>query len=287
MSVPDHCPQRLAGRVAFVTGAARGQGRAHSLRLAAEGADVILLDAVSPIDDVAYPMPSQGDLDDVASSVRALGRRAITVTADVRHHDEVVKLVAQAADQFGRMDVVVANAGVLGSARPSWEMSPEEWSTVLDVNLTGVWTSVKAAMPAMIAAGNGGSVILISSIAGLRGVPNVSNYVAAKFGVVGLAGSLANEAARFGIRVNTVHPTNVRTPMIDNPHSATIFRPDLDAPTLADAVDTLQKINLLPVPWVEADDVSDAVAWLASDESRYVTGATLPVDAGMLSKYFA
>jgi SDR family mycofactocin-dependent oxidoreductase len=276
---------RLGSVVAAVTGAARGQGRTHALRLASEGADVILLDSAAPVEGIAYEMPTPGDLENVAAEVRGMGRRAVTVVADVRDLDEVTSGIRKAADELGRLDILVANAGVLGAARPTWELSREEWDTVIDINLTGVWTCIKAVMPIMIEAGNGGSVILISSIAGLRGVPGVANYATAKHGLVGLAGSLANEVAEHGIRVNTLHPTNVRTPMIDNTTSARIFRPDLDAPTLDDGAEALRRINLLPIPWIEPDDVSAAVLWLSSDEARYVTGAAIPIDAGALSKY--
>ena len=276
---------RLGGRVAVVTGAARGQGRAHALRFANEGAHVVLVDAARDIEQIGYSMPGPADLQRVAEEVAEIGVRSVVVEADVRDVNGLVKGIESAAAELGRLDVLVANAGVLGSPKPSWEMDLAEWSSVVDINLTGVWASIKATLPSMIAAGNGGSVILISSIGGLRGVPNVANYVAAKHGVVGLAGSVANEVAQYGIRVNTIHPTNVRTPMIDNPTSARIFRPDLEDPTLDDGREVLQRINLLPVPWIESEDVSNAVLWLASDESRYVTGATIPVDAGMLSKY--
>jgi SDR family mycofactocin-dependent oxidoreductase len=281
----DGSRRLLEGRVAAVTGAARGQGRSHALRFAGAGADLILLDSAQPIDHIDYEMPTSEDLRQVAEEVRGLGCDAVVVEADVRDVDALAKGLAEAAARLGRLDVMVANAGVLSAPKPSWELSLAEWSAVVDINLTGVWASVKAALPPMIEAGNGGSVILISSIAGLRGVPNVANYVAAKHGVVGLAGSVANEVAPFGIRVNSVHPTNVRTPMIDNPTSARIFSPDLEHPTLEDGTEVLQRINLLPVPWIESSDVSDAVLWLASDESRFVTGAAIPVDAGMLTKY--
>ena len=276
---------RVRGQVAVVTGAARGQGRAHSLRLAEEGADLVLLDAAHTIETIDYVMPTVGDLEAVAEEVRDLGRRAVVVQADVRDSETVSTGIRDAAEELGRLDILVANAGVLGAAKPSWELSLEEWSTVVDINLTGVWTCIRAGLPPMMAAGNGGSVILVSSIAGLRGVPNVANYAAAKHGLVGLAGSVANEVAEHGIRVNTIHPTNVRTPMIDNPTSAKIFRPDLESPTLDDGTEVLQRINLLPTPWIDPEDVSAAVLWLASAESRYVTGAAIPVDAGMLCKY--
>lgn len=276
---------RVAGTVALVTGAARGQGRAHALRLAEEGADIVLLDAAQAIEGIAYEMPTRDDLLGVASEVIERGRRAVVVEADVRDLEAVTAGVSRAFQEFGRLDTLVANAGVLGAAKPSWELSAEEWRTVLDINLTGVWNCVKAVMPLMIEAGHGGSIIMISSIAGLRGVPAVANYAAAKHALVGLAGSVANEVAQYGIRVNTVHPTNVRTPMIDNPSSALIFRPDLETPSLEDGIEVLQRINLLPVPWVEPADVASAVLWLASTEARYVTGAAIPVDAGMLAKY--
>jgi len=276
---------RVAGTVALVTGAARGQGQSHALRLAQEGADLILLDSVAPISHIEYAMPEPANLKQVAEQVRETGRRVVTIEVDLRDLDAVTAGLDSAVRELGRLDIVVANAGVLGPGRRSWELSREEWETVVDINLTGVWTTVKAAIPHMIAAGNGGSVVLISSIAGLRGIPGVSHYVAAKHAVVGLAGSLANEVAEFGIRVNTVHPTNVRTPMIDNPSSARLFRPDLPDPALDDGREALTRINLLSVPWVDAEDVSSAVLWLASDEARYVTGAAIPVDAGMLAKF--
>lgn len=275
----------VAGKVAFVTGAARGQGRSHALRLAEQGADLILLDAVAPIATVDYAMPSAEDFEAVVDEARKLGARVVYDAADVRDLESMEKVVAAGLAELGRLDIVVANAGILGAAAPTWMLTEEQWHSVVDVNLNGVWNTVRASVGSMIEAGNGGSVILISSIAGLRGVPNVSHYVTAKHGLVGLAGSLANEVAQYAIRVNTVHPTNVLTPMIDNPASAKLFRPDLDAPTLQDGVATLSGINLMPVPYIEARDVTAAVLWLASEESRYVTGAAIPIDAGMLAKY--
>jgi SDR family mycofactocin-dependent oxidoreductase len=278
-------PKRFSGQAVVVTGAARGQGKEHALRFAREGADVVLVDSVSSIDTVGYPLPTRKDLDQVACKIEDLDRRAIVLEVDVRDAEGLAVGIGGAVAELGRLDVLVANAGILGPARRTWELHRKEWDAVIDVNLTGVWASIKACIPHMIAAGHGGSVVLISSIAGLLGIPGVSNYVAAKHALVGLAGSLANEVAEHGIRVNTVHPTNVRTPMIDNASSATIFRPDLEMPTLDDAAEVLQRINLLHLPWVQAEDVTAAVTWLCSDEARYVTGAALPVDAGMLSKY--
>jgi SDR family mycofactocin-dependent oxidoreductase len=276
---------KVAGKVALVTGAARGQGKSHAVRLAEEGADLILIDAAKPIDGIAYDMPTAGELEATAEQIRKMGKRVHAYEVDVRDLAGLEAAVGGATADLGRLDVVVANAGVLSPASRTWEMPPAQWQTVVDINLTGVWHTVRATIGRMVEFGHGGSVILISSIAGLRGIPNHSNYVAAKHGLGGLAGSLANEVAEFGIRVNTVHPTNVRTPMIDNPSSAKHFRPDLSSPTLEDGRNALTAINLLPVPWVSVADVSSAVLWLASDESRYVTGASIPIDAGMLAKF--
>lgn len=281
----DHDRGRLRGTVALITGAARGQGASHARFLAAEGADLILLDAVTAIAEVGYPMPGPAELKQVMAEAEELGARVITIEADTRDLPAVEAAVTEAVFTLGRLDTVVANAGVLGEPARTWELTQSEWDSVIGVNLTGVWATLKAATPHMISAGNGGSIILISSIAGLRGVPGVSNYVASKHALVGLAGSLANEVAEYGIRVNTIHPTNVRTPMIDNPVSAKIFRPDLDDPTLEDGIETLRRINLFADPWVEEEDISAAVVWLASNDSRFVTGAAIPVDAGMLAKY--
>lgn len=276
---------RLADKVVFITGAARGQGRSHALVAATEGADLILLDLVDQVETVRYAMPTGDDLDGVTKEARALGARTFVIRADVRDLEAMATGVAAAVDELGRLDVVVANAGILGAVGRTWEVERAEWNAVIDVNLNGVWHTIKAAVPHMIAAGSGGSIILISSIAGLRGIPGVGAYVSAKHALVGLAGTLANEVAEYGIRVNTVHPTNVDTPMINNPQSAKIFRPDLDDPTLADAAGPLRGINLLDVPWVQSRDITDAVIWLASEESRFVTGSAIRVDAGMLSKY--
>jgi len=276
---------RLEGRVVFVTGAARGQGRSHALGAARQGADLILTDIGSPPHGVDYVLPTRDDLAHVAKEVEALGQRAVAFEADVRDLDALQCGLDCAVAEMGRLDVVVANAGILGAMGKTWEVAKSDWDLLIDVNLTGVWHTVKAAVPHMIASGNGGSVILISSIAGKVGIPNVAAYASAKHALVGLAGSLANEGAEHGIRANTVHPTNVDTPMINNPVTARLFRPDLSEPTFEDAAEPLRRINLLPVPSVQAQDITDAVLWLASDDSRYVTGAAIPVDAGMLAKY--
>jgi SDR family mycofactocin-dependent oxidoreductase len=276
---------RLAGRVCVITGAARGQGRVEAVRMAQEGADLILVDLAGPVETIDYPMPTPADLEETGSMVAAAGGRCITAVVDVRDVAGLEHAIRLAVARFGRLDVVVANAGVLNSPKPTWELSESEWQTVIDINLTGVWATLKATIPHMIDAGNAGSIVIISSIAGGRGCPNVAPYVSAKHGVVGLARTAANELAAHRIRVNTVHPTNVRTPLIDNAVSARIFRPDMAEPTLDDGVVPLQRVNLMDVPWVSADDIADAVLFLASDDSKFITGASIPVDAGSWAKW--
>jgi NAD(P)-dependent dehydrogenase (short-subunit alcohol dehydrogenase family) len=185
--------------------------------------------------------------------------------------------------ELGRLDIVSANAGVGAGPHAAWEIDEATWQTMIDINLTGVWHTAKAAIPHLIA-NNGGSIILTSSAAGLQAYENIAHYVSAKHGVVGLMRTLALELAPHGIRVNSVHPTQVDTPMIQNEATWRLFRPDLEHPTKADFAPASQTLNALPVPWVEPVDISNAVLFLASDEARYVTGVTFPVDAGAIIK---
>nr|WP_281287965.1 mycofactocin-coupled SDR family oxidoreductase [Pseudonocardia hierapolitana] len=275
----------MEGKVAFITGAARGQGRAHAIRLAGEGADIIVTDIAGPVDTVSYPSATPEDLAETVKEVEALDRRVVSFVADVRDHDALAGGLAAGVEELGGLDVVVANAGIINAVRPSWELDEADWQTMLDVNLTGVWHATKAAVPHLIERGPGGSVILISSTAGLRGIPGIAHYNAAKHGVLGLARTLANELAPHRIRVNSVHPTNVRTTMIDNPSSAKIYRPDLENPTFEDSLPALADINMWDEPYLDVEDVANAVLFLACDESRYVTGIALPVDLGMSMKY--
>ena len=278
-------PGRVEGKVAFITGAARGQGRAHALRLAGEGADIIATDLAGPVDTVTYAPATPEDLARTVEEVEALDRRIFSFTADVRDYEAVKSGLDEGVAELGRLDVLVANAGIINAVAPSWELDSANWQTMIDINLTGTWHACKAAVPHIIEQGPGGSIILISSTAGLRGIPGIAHYNAAKHGVLGLARTLANELAPQRIRVNSVHPTNVRTEMIDNESSARIYRPDLENPTFEDALPSLANINMWDVPYLEVEDVANAVLWLASDESRYVTGIALPVDLGMSMKY--
>ncbi|MGB8404288.1 MAG: mycofactocin-coupled SDR family oxidoreductase [Mycobacterium sp.] len=262
----------LVDKVVVVTGAARGTGRTHCERFAEEGADVIALD----IDSAA------ADLASLAEAVRQRGRRCFTAVADVADLDAVVAAVDAGVAELGRLDVVVANAGMHSASAPSWEVTPEDWQRILGINLTGVWHTVKASVPHF--GDEGGSVVIISSTNGLRGTANTAPYTATKHAVVGLARTLANELGPKRIRVNTVHPGAVGTAMVLNEATFKRIRPDLEHPTADDVAEVLSARNLLPVPWVEPVDVSNAVVFLASDEGRYITGTQLVVDAGLTQK---
>lgn len=257
---------RLEGRVAFVTGARGGMGRTHAVRLAREGADIVGVDVHSPDEDV--------ELKQTIAMVEETGRRMIGRAADVRDLDQLEAAVQDGLDAFGRLDVVVANAGVIRSGT-ILTIDQEAFQHMLDVNLLGVWLTCKATVPHMIEAGNGGSVIVVSSTLGLRGSPLAGAYAASKHGVVGLTTSMAQEFGSHRIRVNSVHPTNVDTPMLRN----------IVAKEMWDGVLEYWKgTHLLPVGVIDPMDVSDAVAFLASDDARSITGVTLPVDAGFLAK---
>ncbi len=274
---------RFEGKVAFITGAARGQGRSHAVRLAQEGADIIAVDLCAQIDSVPYPMGTADDLAETVRQVEALDRRIVATQADVRDLAAVTAAVDDGFAQLGRIDVVSANAGIF-SVGPTHELAEDTWQDMIDVNLTGVWHAVRAAIPQLIAGGRGGSIVITSSGAGLKGFPNVAHYVSAKHGVVGLMRTLALELAPHWIRVNSIHPTNTDTDMIQNDAMYRLFRPDLDNPTRADFDAGAREMNALDLPWVEAIDITNALLFLASDDARYITGVALPVDAGFFVK---
>ena len=274
---------RMEGKVAFITGAARGQGRSHALRLAQEGAEIIAVDLCQPIESVPYPLPTGGDLAETVKLVEDLDRRIVAREADVRDFSQLQSVVAEGISEFGHIDVVCANAGI-GSWAPALEMEEQMWQDMIDINLTGVWKTIKAAVAPMVERRQGGAVIITSSVAGIFGFPNLVHYSAAKAGVVGIMRVLAQELAPYMIRVNTVNPTTVNTPMVVNDVAPLLFRPDLENPTIDDMTEALMGLNSLPIALVEAVDISNAVLWLASDEARYVTGVALPVDAGFCQK---
>jgi len=273
---------RLVGKVAFVTGAARGQGRSHAVRLAEEGADIIAIDICAQVASVPYVMATPEDLQQTTKEVEALGRRIYAAQADVRNYDQVADAVERGVAELGRLDIVCANAGIASLGR-SHELTEEQWGDLIDINLNGVWRTAKAAIPHLQAAG-GGSIVMTSSTQGVSANQNISHYVAAKHGVVGLMRSMALELAQDWIRVNAVLPTQVDTEMIQYDAVYKFFRPDLAHPSKADFAEASTSSNALPIPWVDPIDISNAIVFLSSDEARYITGVALPVDAGNLLK---
>ena len=273
------------GKVALVTGAGRGQGRSHALRLAAEGADVIAVDiGGGRVETISYELASEADLDATVEEIEGMGRRAIKAVADVRSLSDLQAAVDTGLSELGKVDIVSANAGI-GSWAVAWEMTEQQWQDMIDINLTGVFNATRAALPSMVERGEGGSIVLTSSTAGLRAYANTAHYTAAKHGVIGLMKVLAQEAGPHRIRVNAVCPTTVRTPLVINASTFELFAPHLENPTEDDVREPFEGLNILPgVAWIEPEDVSDAVLFLCSDAAKYITGVALPIDAGNIVK---
>jgi (+)-trans-carveol dehydrogenase len=271
---------RVDGKVAFITGAARGQGRAHAVRLAEEGADIIAIDVCRSIETVDYQGATEEDLAETERLVKQAGRGVLAVVADVRDFDAVDAVVKQGVEQFGHLDVVIANAGIMGHPGKLWQFTAEQWATTINTNLTGVWHTVKATAPVLIDQRSGGSIILTASTAGAKGAPNFGNYVAAKHGVIGLMKTAAMELGEYNIRVNCILPTSVDTHLIQSQPLYDLFRPDLASPTREDTIPSFESLHLLPLKWLDSVDIADAGLFLASDESKFVTGLELRVDAG-------
>jgi SDR family mycofactocin-dependent oxidoreductase len=263
---------RLQGKVALISGAARGQGRSHAVRFAQEGANIIAFDICAPIATAPYDMATVEDLKETARLVEAEGGHIVWTEADVRNLVDIEQLVTRGVSEFGRLDIVCANAAFTCFVENTWSITEDQWEELIAVNLTGVWKTVKAAAPSMIAAGNGGSIAITSSSAGTKGMINLGHYSTAKHGVVGLMRTLANELAEHGIRVNTIHPTGVDTKLLDNEHIQSFLEAN---PSWGDNMQ-----NALPVELLDPVDISNAILFLASDEARYITGVTFPVDAG-------
>ena len=274
---------RVEGKVALVTGAARGQGRAEAVRLAEEGADILAFDICEQVPGATYEPATDEDLAETAEAVTKHGRRVIAHKGDVRNQADLDKIVADGLQQFGHVDVLVANAGVVLPA-PAWEITEEEWATQTDINMGGCWRAAKAVIPAMIEAGNGGSIILTSSGVCARGTGNLAHYSAAKNGLIGLCWELAVELGPHRIRVNNLQPGSVHTKMVDYEAMWRLFTPGQDDVPMDQRRETTLSImarnNLLPTPWVEPEDLAQAALFLASDESRMVTGTRIVVDAG-------
>jgi (+)-trans-carveol dehydrogenase len=272
---------KLDGKVAFVTGAARGQGRSHAIRLAEEGADIIADDIAGQIESVGYPMGTTEDLAQTVKLVEALDRRIVATQADVRDYEGLKRALDDGVAQLGRVDIAIANAGIAGFGL-AHELEEQAWSDMINVTLTGSWHTTKAVIPHMIEQGSGGSIVLISSARGLTATPNLAHYVAAKHGVIGLMRSLAIELADHNIRVNSVCPGGVDTGMIHNAATYAVFAPDLDPRerTRERLFPRFLANNMLPIPYVEPVVISNAVLYLVSDEASYVTGIAMPVDGG-------
>ena len=262
---------RMDGKVAFVTGAARGQGRSHAVRLAQEGADIIAVDICRKFEASPAPGATPEDLD-------------VTAEVDVRDFDALRAAVDGAVEQLGRLDVVVANAGIGTTAGKLHKTDEALWQEMLDVNLSGVWKTVKAGVPHILHGARGGSIVLTSSVAGFKAYPHMGHYVAAKHGVIGLMRAFAVELGQRMIRVNAVLPTHVNSPLLMNEATYRAFRPELENPGPDDLAPVCQSFHYLPIPWVTPEDISNAVLFLASDEARYITGVALPVDAGSCLK---
>lgn len=270
---------KLDGQVAFITGAARGQGRSHAVRLAQEGANIIAVDTTAIVETVHYPLATADDLAETVRLVEALDRRIVAVEADVRDSAALSAAVEKGVAQFGRLDIVVANAGI-SSPAPTLTMSDQTWQDMIDINLTGVWKSLKASVPHIVRGGRGGSVVITSSLAAIYANEGTAHYGASKAGLVMLAKVMAKELGPQNIRFNTVHPTMVNTDMILNDAMYRLFRPDLDDPTREDFEVATRTLHELPIAALEPSDISDTVLHLVTDSGRYITGSMQVLDAG-------
>ena len=278
---------RLDGKVALITGAARGQGRSHALRLAQEGASIAAVDFCGGKEAypwMTYEMATEDDLAETVRLVESHGGSILAVKADVRDLPSLRDAVDATVDRFGGLHIVSANAGISPFGPESWLNDDQQWDDVYRVNLLGVRNTCKAAVPAMIATGQGGAITVTSSGAGLRGAYGLADYCSTKWGVIGFATSLAKEVAPYWIRVNVIAPGTVDTDMVQNPGLRKMFRPDLEAPTKEDVAPAFEEMAILKVPWVDPVDISNALLFLSSDEARYITGVVLPVDAGFSAK---
>jgi SDR family mycofactocin-dependent oxidoreductase len=264
----------FSGRVAFVTGAAHGQGRATAIALAKAGASIAAYDVARPLEYPGYGMGTSADLESLAAEVEALGGACAVFAGDVRDDDAVTRAVDAAVERFGRIDILFNNAGICGYGL-AHELTEEAWDAMIDINLKGAWLVARRVIPVMIRQ-KSGTIINNSSVAGLRGMGRLSHYAASKWGLTGLTKSWAIELAQHGVRVNSIHPTGVNTPMNDGLAWLEGKTPEQIAEASAG--------NLLPVPWIEPEDVAEAVLYLASDRARYVTGTQLVLDAGLLTR---
>jgi SDR family mycofactocin-dependent oxidoreductase len=267
---------KLDGKVAFITGAARGQGRAHAVLLAREGADIAALDVCHDLPYPRYSLAQRSDLEETARRVREAGRQVLELVADVRSGADMEAAVKQSVAMFGHIDILICNAGIADMAL-TWDITEEWWDIMIDVNLKGYWLAVKYVVPQMLAQNTGGRIIMTSSVAGLRGEPGMAHYCASKWGVIGLAKSLAQELAPHNITVNTLHPTAVNTDIITGMAKAADMATE-------ELIDFIRQNHIMPVQMIESEDVANAALWLSTEEARYVTGQKLKIDAGRMLK---
>ena len=269
----------LQGKTVVITGGGRGQGRSHALTLAKEGANIVVADiGQAEVPHVSYGLATEEDLAETVRQVEALDRRAVAVTADVRSTEDMKRVADTAMAEFGRIDILLVNHGIHGIFENTYTIDDDSWQTMIDTNLTGVFKSIRAVVPHIIDGGEGGSIVITASVDGLRATPSWGHYGAAKAGAVNLMKTLAVELAPHNIRVNTVHPTGTNTPMAE-------ALMDTVGPISEQWRFATDRANLLDVPVIEPEDVSNAISWLVSDKARYVTGITLPVDAGYTTKH--
>ena len=268
---------KLDGKVALITGGARNQGRSHAVTLAREGADVVVCDLASQLETVPYPMATEAHLDETVKLVEDLDRRCVAVRADVRDTAQMQGVDDQALSELGRVDILCANAGIFTFGAVA-DLTDQQWDEMIATNLTGVFKSMRAVVPHMVERGSG-RIVATSSMAGKGGFPNVGHYVATKWGVIGLVKSLALEVAQSGVTVNAVCPTTVGTVMVQNEACYRLFLPEAENPTAEEAREAFTALNPMGVPWVEVQDISNAVLFLCSEDARYISGETLAVAA--------
>lgn len=273
----------LDGQVAFISGVARGQGRCHALRLAADGARIIGFDLCRQIDTAPADMSTPSDLEETVRLVREAGGEIVAVQGDVREQDDVDAALNAGLEAFGRVDIVVANAAILHSYRKTWELTDDEFRDVVDVNLIGVWHTIKAAVPTMISQATGGSIVLTGSGASVLGIPNLGGYVATKHAIIGLMRTLVKEVSRYQIRVNAVLPGNCNTPIFNNDGIRRLYVPGAEEVSEELFVQRASAMSPMGQPWVEPEDIAEAIAWVVSPAARYVNGTVIPVDGGAVS----
>jgi SDR family mycofactocin-dependent oxidoreductase len=270
----------LDTQVVLISGAARGQGRAHAVRCAQEGADLICFDICGPVASAPYEMPTEADLRETVRLAQLAGARVVSGVADVRKAEEIQAVLDQGLQEFGRVDAVLANAGITLRGRLAWQLSDETFQEVIDINLLGAWKTAKIAIPAILAAGSGGAIIFTASGMAMKATQYIAPYVASKHALIGLMRTMAKELAPLDVRVNCVLPGNTNTPMFRNRATRRLFVPEQSEPTDELFLERAAAGNPMKIPYVEAEDISEAVVWLLSDAARYVTGVSLPVDGG-------